>query len=153
MKRPKLKKRSLVPKWVQREPKVRATPANWSESSQRSAISFCHPPHYEDIDYRCTVCGHAAVFSASEQKEAYEVKKRYIWERRHLCKGCYLQFRRIQRKLRECRLKWEAGKATLRRDPAFLREWLDLFEAHHRHGAKRDTANIRRLEKLLMQSA
>ena len=108
------------------------------------------PPHYQDIHYKCARCRRDAVFSAVEQKVAFEGRKVYIWQRRSLCSECWSESRRIERRIRECQTRWRIDKRMLRRDSSFLRQWLELLEAHPNYGARKNNAGITMLRRLLI---
>ncbi|WP_431256861.1 hypothetical protein ACQ86G_19460 [Roseateles chitinivorans] len=62
----------------------------WSESSKRSRS---YEPdatiRYFDEFYWCERCDAPCVFTAAQQKHAYEVEKRYLFQTRKLCDGCH----------------------------------------------------------------
>ena len=71
-------------------PKVPANPLAWSASSQRSrSFSGEAGQSYTNEYYWCRRCGSAAVFTAEQQRDAYEVRKRSIHQRRVLCDPCW----------------------------------------------------------------
>lgn len=62
----------------------------WSEASKRSRSYEPNAEvHYYDEFYWCELCETPCVFSASDQKHAYEVEKRYLHQTRKLCDTCY----------------------------------------------------------------
>ncbi len=67
-----------------------ADTSQWSEASQRSR-SFARGAalDYFDEFYWCCDCGAAAVFTGAQQKQAYEVEKRYFLQRRKRCDACH----------------------------------------------------------------
>lgn len=134
-------------------PGVPVDPEKWSESSKRSVIYDFPPKEYGDINYKCWRCEASAVFTAEEQKQAFERRKAYIWQRRYLCGTCFSERQALERNIRRHSAKWEAQKRQLQRDIAFLKEWLQLLEAHPRYGGKRNEANINMLRRLLEASA
>jgi len=65
----------------------------WSEESKRSR-DYNYTKGVERLSYRsehywCNSCGRPVVFTAAQQKYAYEVEKRYIYQTRKLCEPCY----------------------------------------------------------------
>jgi len=72
------------------EPKVPVNPEAWSESSKRSR-SFSGEPgqSYTNEYYWCRRCAAPAVFTAEQQRDACEVRKRSIHQRRVLCDPCW----------------------------------------------------------------
>ena len=58
----------------QRENSVTADPTQWSDESKRS-VAFHFRREYSDIPYVCWRCKAACVFTAQDQKYAFEIKK------------------------------------------------------------------------------
>jgi hypothetical protein len=129
--------------------RVAADPSQWSESSKRSYSFVARPTFYEDIPYNCWRCGKASVFGAKDQKEAFEVKKAYIWQRRMLCQECWRQEQEIASDLRQCQTRWDGDKKEAASDNDFLKNWLRLLELHPEYGARKNSAAINMLRKLL----
>lgn len=123
--------------------------AHWSDASKRSISFLIAQSEYEDIHYQCLRCGRASVFSAIEQKIAYEERQVYIWQRRTLCGECWGERRRVERAIRDCQRRWRSKKAELRRDRTFLEPWLSLLELHPTLGGRRNHAGIIMLQKLI----
>lgn len=73
---------------------VLADQSAWSESSKRSRS---YEPdatiRYFDEFYWCERCDAPCVFTAAQQKHAYEVEKRYLFQTRKLCDGCHAMSR------------------------------------------------------------
>lgn len=91
--------------------RVPADPTKWSDSSKRSYSYAAFPPFYEDLPYNCWHCGKASIFSASDQKVAFEEKKAYIWQRRMLCRECWSDEQKIASTIRACQTKWNESKS------------------------------------------
>ncbi|MEP7243158.1 MAG: zinc-ribbon domain containing protein [Gammaproteobacteria bacterium] len=128
---------------------VTADPTRWSEQSQRS-VAFDFKRSYEDIRYKCWRCAREAVFTAAEQKHAYEVKKVNINQQRVLCSPCWQTSRKISAELVLCDDRWVASKALLRSDGAFLVRWLELLDELDSYVPyKSDTAKKNMLKNLL----
>jgi len=131
------------------KPVVPVNPENWSESSKRS-LSYVSPPaEYEDYHYKCWRCRQPAVFTAEAQREAYEVRQAYIWQKRHLCPECCSKRMRIEAKLRAYAESWSSDRITLQADAAFLQRWLALLEIHVSYGGRADQANAQMLRRVL----
>jgi hypothetical protein len=126
-----------------------ADPSLWSEQSQRS-VAAAWTKEYRDIPYRCWRCRADAVFTAQDQKHAFEVQKAPIDQRRVLCEDCWRQSVGIGRELGMCESRWSVEKPALRKDKEFLARWLQLLEAREEYVAyKPDTAKKNMLKKLL----
>jgi hypothetical protein len=131
------------------EPKaVPADPTQWSEQSKRS-VAFEFRREYKDIRYSCWRCQSEAVFSASDQKYTFEVRKANISQQRILCEPCWKESHRVSVELAHYDEQWAASKATLRTDSAFLNRWLELLTLSETYAFKHDTAKKNMLKKLI----
>lgn len=129
-------------------------PEHWSAESQRSVAYWFRPPEpYRDKAYRCWRCDRPSVFSAADQRYTFEVRKARIDQQRVLCPGCHRQRCRLERVAGECRRRWSADRASLRRDREFLLLWLAAVEALPRYQARPDTAHLRMLRRLAAEAA
>jgi len=128
-----------------------ADPSQWSEKSQGS-VAATFRTCYTDKTYRCRYCGKDAVFTAREQKFAYETKKTEIEVRRVLCEPCWRACRRVATKIAGCEARWAESKKELATDAGFLSEWRDLLMEHHRYGARANGAAMNMLGKLLARA-
>jgi hypothetical protein len=131
-----------------RSHRVQANPSRWSEESRRSLASG-YTDYYRDITYVCIHCDAHAVFTAEEQRKAFEVEKRYIWHRRNLCGECWRERREVERTLQECREMWTKQRSSLQNDRGFLADWLFALELHPQYGGSEDTAHIAMIRRLL----
>ena len=101
----------------------------WSESSKRSfAYAGSRNTHYEDFGYWCVKCQQHAIFSAADQKIAFEEKKQYIWKRRSLCSHCFLTLEALRKRESDMQKRWESNKTILQKDYGFLCEWINVLE-------------------------
>ncbi len=124
----------------------------WSESSKRSfAYSGSLKTHYEDISYRCTKCSQVAMFTAAEQKNAYEVLRQFIWRQRTLCPKCYSNLELLRKKDRQFEKEWAENKARLKSDRQFLWAWLEVLEDIPTYGKRPHSSMIVMLQKLSYQ--
>ncbi len=90
-----------------------------------------------------------AVFSAEAQRESFEVRKNYIWQRRNLCEECYKIRVHLEGEVKEFQRRWKVERPTLEKDRAALTRWLQLLEELPRYDARRNHGQMRMLEKLL----
>ena len=128
---------------------VLADPSQWSVQSQGS-VSAAWTSMYEDIHYQCWHCHGAAVFTAADQKDTYEVKKAPIDQQRILCESCWRESLQIALQLQRCQDQWAVAKQSLRIDKAFLASWLQLLESQEGYVPYRhDVARKNMLRKLL----
>lgn len=128
---------------------VPANPGLWSASSQQSYACESSLHQYSDRHYTCWRCRQAAVFTAQQQREAYEVRKAYIWQQRVLCAACFATRMQIEADLRACAHRWQTGRAACQADTAFLLCWHGLLQQHVEYGGRRDEGNTRMLLALL----
>lgn len=121
----------------------------WSESSKRSfAYSGSSSTFYENISYRCTKCSRPSIFTAEDQKYAFEVLQQYIWKRRTLCTNCHLNYDVLRLNEKRFQEKWAANKKELRKNYQFLCDWLKLLEEVPSYGKRPHYSMIEMLKTL-----
>jgi hypothetical protein len=103
---------------------------------------------YRDIEYQCSRCHRSAIFSAEDQKIAFEVKKASIWQRRHFCPACWSERLEIEGKISRCEAEWKSRKDQLQKDIPFLNGWLALLQLRPSYGASENTSAIAMLRRL-----
>jgi len=131
------------------KPRVLVDATKWSAKSKQSAIVEFPPKEYEDIAYACWRCKKPSIYTAEDQRHAFEVRKAYIWQRRVLCAACWRERLRIERAIGKARASWKANRKVLKNDRRFLRNWLALLERARTYGSRPDTAGIAMLARLL----
>jgi hypothetical protein len=132
---------------------VKADPTKYSKQSLQSYGAEL-TKEYADIEYNCWRCKKADVFSAEDQKRSFEVKKNYIWQRRILCRDCWMEMNRIKKDLESRQKRWTASRATLQKNVEFLSQWLEgLTKLEEYVPYRRDTAKKNMLKKLLTGNA
>ena len=120
----------------------------WSEASQRSA-TYCAPDdEYDDIHYECYHCQRPAVFTAEQQRRAFEVRKVYIWQRRTLCEECFAVRVSLEREVKEFNRRWKVERRALSKEVQALRRWLVVLELLPSYGVRKNTAHIAMLKRL-----
>ncbi len=132
---------------------VPCDPECWSEPSKRS-VEYTHgmaPGRYHDQTYLCWRCRTPDVFTAAEQKHTFEVRKAHRWQHRVLCRACHRERIGLEHEAGECRRRWIADGAALRRDQEFLQRWLVVLQSLPRYGGARDEANIVMLRRLVAE--
>lgn len=103
--------------------------------------------HYEGIRTRCLKCGTSFVFSARDQKQAFETEHRYPGFLPSLCPTCSGEWQTLEQGILECEHSWEANRTRLANDQEFLRRWLTLLKKGLPYGKKRFESRIRMLNK------
>lgn len=130
--------------------RVTADPEQWSRSSKQS-YGYDAVKYYEDISFNCWRCESPAVFTAEEQKHAFEIRKVYIWRRKLLCDDCWSKRQRIEDIINDSQAKWNTEKDKVRMDKAFLLQWLAALRSYPQYKGRSNHATIRMIEKLLKQ--
>ena len=132
--------------------KIRINKEAYSESSKNSVGHEFLGEFYEDIHYKCRKCHKPAIFPAEKQKEAFEVRKAYMWARRELCGPCWREMRKIKRDLDDKFQFYSQNKEAALADEAFLLNWLEALEALPKYGEKPDSAKIGMVKKALKRA-
>lgn len=128
---------------------VPCDPECWSEESKRSVGYELAEKTYRDKAYLCWRCRTPDVFTAVEQKHAFEVRKVYIDQQRVLCRTCHREWVALDLEAYECRRQWAVENASVRGNKEFLQRWLVVLESLSEYNAKRDEANIAMIRRLL----
>ena len=129
--------------------KVSADKEMWSESSKKSLSYELANDFYENIPYRCYKCGEGDVFTAAEQKERFEVKKAYIWERRYLCNSCYIGFKSLKKEIADYEEKWKEESESSKATATYLRGWLSCLNKVPSYGKQKNESMVAHLFKLI----
>ena len=127
-------------------------PLNRDEYSDESKRSLGHEylgDEYKDIKYKCAKCEKKALFTASEQKQAFEVRKEYMWIKRTLCTPCWREMRKIKSKLQAMELHYCENKEQSLNSKDFLTSWLTLLVLHPQYGKTANPARIVFVKKYL----
>jgi hypothetical protein len=133
--------------------KARINRNAWSEESKRSYAYLSNEAYYEDEKYNCYKCGKMAVFSAQEQKKAYEDEKRYIWQKRTLCPSCYANFKSIKSKISKFEQNFGSKLKDQSIDVSIIKEWLNMLKVLPLYGKPLDRAKVAMFEKMLGKNA
>lgn len=129
--------------------RVPVNPALYSEESKNSQAWYNLPAEYQDIHYQCVACGKSESWTKEQQKEDFEVKRRYMYRRRVLCSPCYLRKCELSKVLR-ARQRSCAGKDI---PQAELLAWQAELGEYQRLGARFNSAISNMLSKKLGLSA
>lgn len=136
----------------QRDRRVAVNSLLWSERSKKSLISSDPPREYRDKLYTCDACATRSVFTADQQRDAFEIEKVYVLQQRGLCDVCWLLWRKLKQEIKACRDRWQSDKSQLKQCQDFQRRWLALLQDVRRFGRKSDHGNIAMLKRLLTSS-
>jgi len=103
----------------------------WSKSSQHSSGGHYdeRATEYENIAYRCKKCFANCIFTAEAQKEAYEIRKKFVWWLPSLCAKCEDELSELLKRDRDYQEQWKANKTILESDPQFLSGWMAVLRA------------------------
>jgi peptide subunit release factor 1 (eRF1) len=102
-----------------------------------------------NVACRCTKCGKTFLFTAEEQKIAFEINKEYISKPKHRCNECQLELEVIQNRERNLQLAWNENSKVLRADREFLNEWITILELIPTFRKKKNCSTITMLRKAL----
>ena len=105
--------------------------------------------YYEDKSYVCRACGQASVFTAEQQKYAYEVKKALIYQERVLCESCFGERKRLEVASNDFLASWSENRGALKANGSALRRWKEILELLPKYGARQETARIKMLTRLI----
>ena len=72
-------------------------PVDFKALSDDTRHSHGLPDHYVDERFTCVDCGKECLFTAAQQKQLYEVKKRCFYQRPVRCSSCSASFRETRR--------------------------------------------------------
>lgn len=126
---------------------VPADKSKWSEASKNSFSYDSCIEYYEDIPYHCYKCDAKAVFTAEEQKEAFEILKCYVWQRRVLCSECYTTLKSLEMKVTSFETQWKEETESSKPSASYIQEWLDLLTLLPSYGKRKNKAMIAHLSK------
>lgn len=121
----------------------------YSESSKRSEGFWFLGDTYEDIRYQCKKCTKSTIFSAEEQKETYEVKKRYMWQQRTLCNDCYKEMLQIKTELQDIEEYYCSNKQECLQNRDLLLKWLRLLNEYPTYWQKGNPSRVVFVKKVL----
>jgi hypothetical protein len=132
---------------------VKADPTQWSKESRQSYGAYL-TKEYVDIEYFCWRCGRPDVFTAEDQKNSFEVRKNYFWQRRILCRACWRESNSIRKDLKALQEQWARSKSSLKKDKQFLSRWLQALVRLEEYVPHRpDTARKNMLARLIGRNA
>jgi len=125
----------------------------WSEESKRSYAFEYENGYYENMNYQCIKCTRSCVFTAEEQKETYEVKKSYIWQRRTLCKRCFKELQTLKKLNQEFEARWSKEEKLSRSDATYLKNWLNVINELPKYGKPKNFSKAEQLFKIINKDA
>jgi hypothetical protein len=89
------------------------------------------------------------VYSAAEQRKSFEVKKRYLWQRRILCQQCFLVRLAFEKEVKDFNIRWLTERHLMENEPKLLNRWLELLRDLPFYGVRKNTAHIAMIVKLI----
>ena len=124
----------------------------WSASSQRSLGRYDERArYYEDLSFRCTKCERSFLFTAAQQKEAFEERKEYVRRYPTLCQSCAAQRELLLATLKECQSAWVLHKDALSHDRTFLERWRVALREIASYGRKGSNPSVVTMLSRLLQ--
>ena len=125
----------------------------WSKESKQSITYNYAPEYYEDINYFCYKCGEHTIYLASEQKNAFEVEKRYIDQKRYLCKSCYKNLCELKKNIHEYEQKWKNETDECKKHAPYLKDWLRAINEIPNYGKSKNHCMAQMLFRLVNEVA
>ncbi|MFC6633649.1 zinc-ribbon domain containing protein [Microbulbifer taiwanensis] len=124
----------------------------YSDESKQSIGWEYLGKEYRDISYTCKKCKNKAIFTAREQKEYFEVQKKYMWTKRTLCSVCWKEIKQIKSELASLEQRYIERKLELKSDRKFLLRWLQLLLEYPKYGKPKNSSKIASIEKALSEA-
>lgn len=121
----------------------------WSEKSKRSYAYEMSDVFYEDIHFKCIKCKCNATFTAQEQKEAYEIKKQYISQKRKLCQQCFEEMLKLTFEIRDYQKRWASEPEANKSSATYLNDWHSALISISHYGKRKNYAIINMLSKYI----
>ncbi len=103
---------------------------------------------YEGIRCQCRKCEKSFVFGELEQKEAFEVSKKYPGWQPSLCSMCHSQFLDTVAKEAAYSQHWETERQIITQPKEFLKDWLYCAveaDSYRKHGFEHKIGMIKKL--------
>jgi hypothetical protein len=127
--------------------------SQWSRAGQRRLGYLSPPRYYEDRVFACRSCQCESVFTAAQQKHEFEVKKAHPLRQHVLCQSCLLRKREIQEINARYLACWNESTEHFAKDVTSMLLWLAALQELPTFGARRDSARIRMLQRLIHDAA
>jgi len=102
---------------------------------------------YTNITYKCRSCGKFDVFSAIEQKKAYENRKEYYEQVRVLCQDCWRSKRKLLKMAQEYESSYCRSKKAKLEDLDFLIGWFNTLKEYKKYTHRYNQMRIKFLRK------
>lgn len=126
---------------------------SWSESSKNSFSYESCQGNYENIQYRCFKCKRDTVFTAKQQKQDYELKKAYIWQKRTLCEECYVALRALKQRITEFEGLWAQENESTKDSAPYIKDWVSCMELMPSYGKPLNQGMVASLTKRINKNA
>ncbi|WP_444931495.1 hypothetical protein ACJJIF_06880 [Microbulbifer sp. SSSA002] len=128
--------------------------SKWSDSSQKSSGGHydSRATHYENISYSCRTCSCSCVFSAQDQKEAYEIQKRFVWWIPSRCSKCQEKLDKLLDKERQYQALWNSDKEKVKKDKSLVVDWLKVIREIDAYGKKSNQTMVTCLVRCLNET-
>jgi len=122
----------------------------WSHSSQRSSGGEydAAATHYEGIRFRCRACEASCVFTAEEQRIAYEEHKKFVSWLPSLCAACGTELTGLQSRAQLYQAQWNSAREAMATDKSFLESWLAVLQSLRAHGKANESMEHMLLRRL-----
>jgi len=133
---------------------IKIDKSKWSSSSQRSSGGHYDlgAKYYENIAIRCYKCSCSFVCTAEEQKEAYEVHKKFVWWLPSRCSKCQVELENLLRQDGEYQNLWNTDKETVKADELLMTEWLHVIKDIQSYGKRQNESMVDCLIKCINET-
>lgn len=128
--------------------------SQWSRNSQNSSGGHydAGATHYENIALRCCKCFCSCVFTDEEQKEEYEINKKFVWWLPSRCSACHEELNSLIQKDHKYQQLWNTDKESVKKDKSIMRDWLHVIREVQSYGKKTNESMIICLLKWLNET-
>jgi len=119
----------------------------YSRNSKNSYGLHLRENFYSNITYKCRSCGKLDIFSAIEQKKAYENRQEYYEQKRILCQDCWRSKRRLLKLAQNLEAEYCRNKQAKLEDLDFLLSWFNTLNEYKKYSHRYNHMRIKFLRK------
>ena len=119
----------------------------YNRNSKNSYGLYLREGFYSNITYKCRACGKFDIFSAFEQKKAYENRQEYYEQMRVLCQDCWRSKRKLLKLAQQYEAEYCKDKAAKLKNLAFLLDWLNVLKEYKNFSYRYNHMRIKFLGK------
>jgi hypothetical protein len=133
---------------------IKIDKSQWSISSQKSSGGHydLEAKYYEGIAISCSKCACSFVCTAEEQKEAYEIHKKFVWWLPSRCSKCQKELDTLLLQDSNIQQLWNADKESVKADSILMKKWLHVIKDIQSYGKCTNQSMISCLLKCLHET-